>query len=89
MSDTKNIYKLYAENTEQASPIQQTYDKFMNAHLDLMNAHAAMQELMRSDEFQFAVNSEWMGIEEDDGDIEPENIPADYETYVRTFFFEW
>lgn len=82
MNDANYIYKLYAENAEQASPIQQTYDKFMELHMDLMNAHDEMRQFMESDEFKFATNNDWMGLEDEDAEM----IPSDFQSYKHSLF---
>ena len=85
-SDFKQMqqqYRLIAEDaTEEASPIQQTADTFMDLHRDIYNAITAMQQFMESQEFKFAVNNDWMGIDEDESGI----IPSDFDDYIELFF---
>ncbi len=82
MNDANYIYKLYVENGAEPSPIQQTYDKFMNLHMQLMNAHDAMEQFMESDEFNFATNNDWMGLEDEDAEM----IPSDFQSYKHSLF---
>ena len=75
-------YQLIAENNaEQASPMQQTYDKYVHMHMDLMGAIETMMEFMESDEFKFAANNDWMGIGEDDEVM----VPSDFDEYVEVY----
>lgn len=77
-------YQLIAENNgehNEMPPIQQTYDKYINIHRDLHNAIESLQLLMSSDEFKFAVNNDWMGIDEE----ESETIPSDFDDYVEIY----
>lgn len=76
-------YRLITEDaTKEASPIQQTADTFMDLHRDIYNAIDAMQQFMESQEFKFAVNNDWMGIDEDESEI----IPSNFDDYAEIFF---
>ena len=78
-------YQLIAENNgakdEAPSPIQQTADKFMDLHRDLHNAIMFLEQFMASEEFKFAVNNDWMGIDENEAEL----IPSDFDDYVEIF----
>jgi hypothetical protein len=79
-------YQLIAENngvkSDAPSPIQQTADKFMELHRDVHNTIDELQQFMESDEFKFAVNSDWMGVDEDETGV----IPSDFDDYIGIFF---
>jgi hypothetical protein len=77
-------YRLIAENNNNdvTPPMQRTADKFMDLHRDIHNAIDELEQFMASDEFKFAVNNEWMGVDEDESGI----IPSDFNDYVEIFF---